>query len=256
MKIRFELTQISGKELSDIFSSSIMEENIGFDPDFNSSASLEEGGTKWRTAWSGFSYKIENPESENPAIVVYDGAWRGFLSQNLIPGELSGETRWAEVTEGSALKAHGMDKFLHTEAGVLAEAYGLMQKTCKDFCGRKVLGACIRAVEGAQEVSLHLEKMGGKDSWAEAGNVSTAFAAGNIEKGDPVIRVFCCLGGQQVDVEFRVDPTPPDGYVLPHEHSLKEAANKAKAWLDRIRPVLDLHHEVEVVPRKNREDEE
>lgn len=254
MKIRFELKNISGKEIFDCFANNIKEEGIGFDPDFNSSASLEEGGTKWRTAWSGFSYKIENPGSDDAAVVVYDGAWRGFLAQNLIPSELSGETRWAEVTEGSALKAHGMDKFLHTEARVLAEAYGLMQKTCRDFCGRKVLGACIRAVEGAQEVSHHLKKMGAKDSWAVADNTSTAFAPGNIEKGDPVIRVFCCPGGRQVDVEFRVDPTPPDGYVLPHEHSLTEAADQAKAWLDRIRPVLDLHHEVEVIPRKNREE--
>ncbi len=133
-----------------------------------------------------------------------------------------------------------MDRFVHTDATVLAEAYGLMQRTRKDFgWGRKVLEACFRAIENASEVSRHMADIGLRDdtSWAHAGN-GEPFAASNIEDGDPSIFVTCCPGGRQVTVRFPVDVTPPEGYLHPEEHSLTESADQAKAWLDRLLPVL------------------
>lgn len=241
MKLVYTLKSISGSALFARFAAAINEDGIGHDNEGEWSASLSENGKVWTTNWSRFTYTIVNPESNDSAIVEYDGGFRGFLAQNLIPDELRGETVHAEVTEGSALERHGVEKFVHTDAALLAEAYGLMQRTKKDFWGRKVLEACLRAIEGAREVSRHMAEIGiqGNTSWAHAGN-GKAFAASNIEDGDPSIFVTCCPGGRQVTVEFSVDVTPPEGYLRPEEHSLTEAADQAKAWLDQLRPVLNL----------------
>jgi hypothetical protein len=239
MKMQFTLKNVTGTDLFNRFAATIEEDGVGHDNEGEWYATLSEDGRTWSTCWSGFTYTIMNPDSPESAVVEYDGAHRGFLAQNLIPEELGGETIHAEVIEGSALERHEVDKFEHTNASLLAEAYGLMQSTRKDFRGRNVLEACFRAIENAREVSRYMARIGiqGDTSWAHAGN-GKAFAASNIEDGDPSIFVTCCPGGRQVTVEFSVDVTPPEGYVHPEEHSLTEAADQAKAWLDRLRPVL------------------
>jgi len=241
MRLLYTLKDITGSALLARFAAAINEDGIGHDNEGEWSASLSEDGRTWTTNWSRFTYTIVNPDADEPAVVDYSGGYRGFLSQNLIPEELRGETVHAEVTEGSALERHGVEKFEHTDAKMLAKAYGLMQRTRKDFGGRKVLEACLRAIEGAREVSRHMSRIGiqGDTSWAHAGN-GEAFAASNIEEGDPSIFVTCCPGGRQVTVAFSVDVTPPEGYLHPEEHSLTEAADQAKVWLDQLRPVLDL----------------
>lgn len=132
MRVNFTLTGITGRELFSRFSEAIQQENVGWDD--MDSADLTKDGSTWITAWSGFTYRILNPQEELPAQVEYSGACRGFLTQNLLPEELSGPTSHAEVTEGSVLVRHGVRKFVHPCADDLVRAYGLMQtaEACDD----------------------------------------------------------------------------------------------------------------------------
>jgi hypothetical protein len=240
MKIRFTLANVTGFRLFACFSHAIGTEGVGFDPDFEGtagSAALSPDGRTWKTAFSGFSYEITNPDSHEPAVVEYVGAHLGFLAQNLLPEELRGPTTAAEVTEGSALEKHGVEKFSHSDATVLASAYRLMQTAHKGHPGRdNPFGAAIAAVEAAREIWSYMLEMGipQGDSWASA-EPGTGHGGSQRNDGDPSVYVVCCPGGRQVKVEFKIDPSST--YL---ERDRKEIVEHAKAWLDRLRPVLDL----------------
>ncbi|HBI33963.1 MAG TPA: hypothetical protein DEA43_03895 [Candidatus Moranbacteria bacterium] len=97
MKINFTLAGVSGIQLASCFQEAIGQEGIGFEEDFNSSATLSEDGTMWITAWSGFKYAIMNPSSSENATVQYDGALNGFQCQELLPFALKGEVQIISV---------------------------------------------------------------------------------------------------------------------------------------------------------------
>lgn len=173
MKLQFTLRDVTGRQLSDRFNAAIMEEGVGYERDFNSSAALfvfeggvifrtqdgkrevayrartgeclwSEGlfpannksfsiedlskGPSWITALSGFRYTVLNCASDEPAIVEYQGAWRGFLKQDLLPKELFGNTDSAVVLEGSVLKKLGAREISGVNAVTLVETYGLAKK--------------------------------------------------------------------------------------------------------------------------------
>lgn len=232
MQIRFTLGGISGKQLFDRFAKAIEEENTGWDD--MDSARLSEDGTTWYTAWSGFLYEIQNPQADGPATVIYEGACRGFLSQNLLPAELDGETTHAEVIAGSALKRHGVEKFEHTHARDLAKAYGLMQK--KSGRNPDALKVCLAAIGAEQAINNHLESIGllvyGGTSFASSGPNSGGHGCTNTSDGDPAVFVTCRPGGEQVTLEIQLHPWGS-------ESTAESVIARATKWIDRIRPVCE-----------------
>lgn len=237
MKLVYTLKSITGSALFARFAAAINEDGVGHDNEGEWCASLSEDGRTWTTNWSRFTYTIVNPTADENAIVEYDGGFRGFLAQNLIPEELRGETIHAEVTEGSALTKHGVDKFVHTDAALLAEVYGLMQAADKGHPGRdNPFGAAVAAVEAARDISAHMKEMGITDntSWCRAGN-GTGYGGSQRNDRDPSVFVTCCPGGRQVNVEFSLSISST--YI---ERDRKEVVEQATAWLDRLRPTFDL----------------
>jgi len=80
------------------------QEWVGYDPDFSASAGgaaevsiTENNELIWETAWSRFSYKFKKTEEASVFVCVYEGAYRGFLSQALLP-----EIKVTEVWEASS----------------------------------------------------------------------------------------------------------------------------------------------------------
>ncbi len=237
MKIQFTLKNTAGSTMFARFAAAINEEGVGYDPDFSSSARLSEDGCTWTTAWSGFAYTILNPTANEPAVIEYDGAFRGFRSQNLLPQEMGGETIHAIVTEGSALERHGVQSFEHTDANLLAQVYGLMQVAEKGYPGRdNPFAAAIAAIEAAREISAHMAEMGIKSdtSWCRAGN-GTGYGGSQRNDRDPSVFITCCPGGRQVNVEFSLSLSST--YI---ERDRKEVVEQANAWLDRLRPTFEL----------------
>ncbi len=237
MKIQFTLKDTTGSALFAHFQVAINEEGVGYESDFNSSARLSEDGCAWTTSWSGFTYTIVNPTAVDPAVVEYEGAWRGFLTQNLIPKELRGETNYAVVTGGSALEKHSVDEFVHHDARTLAEAYGLMQAAAKGYPGRdNPFGAAIAAIEAAKEISSYMAEIGIKDdaSWCRA-DPGTGSGGSQRNDGDPAVFLTCCPGGRQIRTEFQLSLTTQ--YV---ERDRLQVVRQAKAWLDRLRPTFDI----------------
>lgn len=232
MKLVFTLENISGRALVARFAAAIKEDGVGHDNEGEWSATLSDDGRTWRTNWSRFSYQVINYRSDRPAVVEYDGGWRGFLAQNLIPQELRGETIDAEVIQGSALARHHVDKFVHTDAKVLAEAYGLMQ-TANERNELSPLKVCIAAVEAARKVREHIGSMGleEKTAGAHTGSNAGGVASCHINAGDPAVYVWCRPGGEYVQLEIKLHPW---GEQSTAEH----VANRAVSWLDRLRPVL------------------
>ena len=230
MKMIFVLAVITGRNLFERFQKAIKEESIGYEEDFNSSAHLD--GSSWVTAWSGFKYTILNPDSLESAIVEYNGAYRGFLAQELIPVELKGKTLSAEITEGSALIKHGVEKFIHVDANDLASAYGLMQKAAprKNY---DVLQIALNAVEAARAVNEKFKKIAVDTScsFAYAGSNSGERHCSNIENGDPSVYVICCPGGEQVKLEIAMSPWGPPSTP---EHVI----DRAVGWINKLQPVL------------------
>lgn len=237
MKMKFTLKNVMGSQLAAIFRNEINKEGTGFDPDFNSSAQLSEDGRVWTTAFSGFSYTLLNPEASAPAVIEYSGGFRGFLSQNLLPAALDGETTHAIVTEGSALERHSVEKFEHADAKTLAQAYGLMQLADKGHFGRDdPFAASVAAIEAAYEISAYMREMGIKDdiSCVNAGP-GTGYGGSQRNDRDPSVFVTCCPGGRAVNVEFMFSLSST--YI---ERDRKEVVEQAKAWLERLRPTLEL----------------
>lgn len=128
MRIKFTVRR-SGVLVAGEFERGISTEGVGYDPDFpGCSAELNHTsiGLEWRTAWSGFTYTLLNPDSENVAVVLYDGAAAGFLRQNLLPEVLFSTADSAEVVSGSVVDTHG--KHEYRDARQLVRAYQLLGK--------------------------------------------------------------------------------------------------------------------------------
>ncbi|MDO8483195.1 MAG: hypothetical protein Q7S86_05265 [bacterium] len=229
MQIKYKLVGISGKQLFSRFEEAIDEENTGWDGMDN--ARLTEDRATWITAWSGFSYTILNPQSEESATVEYNGACRGFLSQNLMPRELCGETTQAEVTDGSALKQHGVEKFEHISATELAEAYGLMQKVAKDPDKFKV---CLAAVQARKAIDKHLELTGlvERSTFVRTGPNTRGHSCILTSDGDPAVYVTCCPGGEQVTVEMQLHSSGSNS-------TAESIVARATQWIDRIASVCE-----------------
>lgn len=219
MKIAFDILGISGKEMATVFQAAIETDSIGFDE--MASAQLVNK-TTWVTAWSGFTYTIANPTEAEPAVILYDGAARGFLAQNLLPCELHGENSKSLVTEGSALSRHGMLEFEHTNAKELAEAYGLMQGAQRAYDyeeGSSKLDLAILAVKTAREINDAIEK-NGIEAWARSANMESGSACSNTRDGDPCIVLTCSPCGEQVRKEMQANES-----------------ERAKKWLFRLKEV-------------------
>jgi len=227
MKIKFVLKDLTGSQLAARFVEAIDEENVGWDDMDNARLN----GNTWVTAWSGFAYTILNPESSEQAVVEYDGACRGFLTQNLLPRELGGETNHAEIIEGSALKRHNVEKFEHSNASDLVAAYGLMQTS------RMKLEVCLAAVEAEKSIREYLNKevpesdRNGSTTFARVGPNSGGHGCINTSDGDPAVYVTCCPGGEQVTLEIQLHPWGS-------ESTAEYAIRRATGWIERLKPVL------------------
>lgn len=101
--MQYKLRGISGKEMRPVFEAAIMTEGIGYDE--MGRAYLADDGATWTTCFSSFKYEILNPDGDDPAEILYDGAVRGFLAQNLLPKELFHESYDAMILEGSGLQS-------------------------------------------------------------------------------------------------------------------------------------------------------
>jgi hypothetical protein len=233
MKIRFTLKDISGSALFARFAAAIKEEGVGFEDIFGSSAMLSQDGHAWRTAMSGFTYTVMNPNADEPAVVEYDGACRGFLMQDLLPKELQGETLSAAVFEGSALERHKIAELENKNACVLVEAYGLMQKSAVRTDGEDYRMALV-AVRAADHIRSHMNSLAPlQNSFVRVGPNSRDVAGSNIEAGDPSIYVTCCPGGEQVTLEIMVEPF---GFYAEADI----LAERGIGWINRLRPVLGI----------------
>lgn len=226
MKMVFALAGLSGRDLFNCFAEAIKEEGSGTDGEY--SAYLSEDGTTWTTHWSKFSYAVLNGTEEcQQAVVEYDGSFRGFLSQRLIPEELRGETSFAIICEGSAVEKHGV-LFEHTDAKILAEAYGLMQNIKKAWNGQDPLKGVIAAVEAAREIEAHIKGFG----WCRAGN-GTTFTGTQKRDKDPSVFLTCFPGGRYVTSEFHLSVDL--GEI---QRKKMDLVDQARAWINYIRPVL------------------
>ena len=133
----------------------VSEEGVGYDPDFTSSARLVwsrgdrllEGpdakpietdevrwstrayardhfaaGPVWLTAWSGFSYQLEQIELDDPVHPgrqrwCYEGAEHGFLQQNLLPPMPETEILSVSGTYGTFTGPDALEKYSRVKNG-------------------------------------------------------------------------------------------------------------------------------------------
>lgn len=138
----------------------INKENVGYDPDFSSSASLreeEDGRLVWTTAWSGFTYTLLAGEEDAPAKVVYEGANAGLLSQNLLPD--LGEVLALNLEESTGVPVDDFNcRWTHPDrgesddgdVGVWKRAYALLQELWRQ--GLPVTSGHISAAMAAAEI--------------------------------------------------------------------------------------------------------
>lgn len=221
MKIRFSLKAVSGLDLHLKFMEGIEDETVGGPCEWGSQAALSPDGTAWWTAFSKYSYWIINPTSPEPAVVEYEGPWRGFLAQKLIPEELRGETTSAEVVGGSVLVRFTPLK--HDNATELAAAYGLLQEKIKRKVGslwgmtpEQALEVTIRAVKTSQLILRSLIERG------EASNSARPLI--HPYSGDPAVLAKFVVKGRFVETWVSAD----------RHYSPEDNAKRFKEWLGTL----------------------
>lgn len=248
MELAFTLKKTTGAQLVARFAAAIEEERVGYDEVSN--ATLSPEGDTWYTALSNFSYRVLNPKENNPAVVLYQGASRGFLVQNLLPEELREETEYAVVREGSALERHGVEAFEHSNASILAEAYGLLQniKSNQEVANhrsredRDPFAMALAAVEAARKVQAHFPVMGvslrdrsGRSLYKVwTGHTEHHHNNNGEYSGDPAIFVKVRLGTEHATLEFsrRVWASL--------EQDWQRIVTRAVDWLNHVKPVMTM----------------
>lgn len=239
MKIKFSVPSITGVQLHAIFAQSITREDVGFkldDGQVSDKCSLSPDGSTWITYTSKFEYTILNPTENQPSEVLYNGACKGFLEQELLPSELRSETSTAIILEGSVLQRHGLSEMKHANALILARAYGLMQKSSPQ--GYDPFGRACAAVEAAMAIDRVIEEFGMK-KYTSSGCLAIPFEEqypnlAGLSKDEPSVSIRCCPGGESVCVNLLI-PTK-----WPAKKGLAYAIQKGTSWVKNIRPVVQI----------------
>ena len=159
-------------------------------------------GPSWITAMSGFRYTCLNPEADEPALIEYEGAWRGFRRQELLPREIRGETAHARITGGGVFDALPTGVALEADnASLLIEAYGLLQgrSWVSGYCDPAASAAVnvaaalatavsARQVDAALLAAFGRGRHGDREAWASAW----------VEDDHPGIKTWMQVAGRQV----------------------------------------------------------
>ena len=239
MKIKFSIPSITGAQLHTIFAQSIAREDVGFKLDEGQvvdKCSLSSNGSTWITYTSKFEYTILNPTENQPSEVLYNGACKGFLEQELLPNELRSETSSSVILEGSVLRRHGLSEMRHANALILVRAYGLMQKSNPQ--GYDPFGRACAAVEAAMAIDRVIEGFGMK-KYTSSGCRAIPFeeqypSLAGLSKDEPSVSIRCCPGGESVYVNLLI-PTK-----WPAKEGMTYAIKKGTSWVTNIRPVVQI----------------
>jgi len=246
MELVYTLKEITGANLLVRFQAAINEKNVGFEEwvdeecggsytaklAFSDPGDVIPGGlpSVWVTHIGRYRCDILNPDEDGPARVRYEGAWRAFGKQNLPPRELVGETTDALVFEGSAYDRHDSMRMTYPSVKVLAEVYGLMQKTAnsthEESCQRFLM-----SIEVVKEKNIILDYLVRNNIHSVSGaavNSPGTERGVRKEDGDTSIVIGVNFLGEFAKVEI----------LSKERRALGQLSRRAIAFFEGLKPLM------------------